>query len=233
MNVLNEVAAAGLLAWLADFYLLATLLMLVALAARRWIRQPVQRLTVHWVVAVELAALAVVCTLPFRPRISLLAAAAQKSPVESPVPATAEPMSMPAPMPRTTLPRMSRAASLPDVPLPPDVPESAAPLPPPVPPQPRWSWTELVTAAYLASAGLVVAWLAWGAAAAMRACRSQRRAGAVASRTGADRRRWPPRSAAAGQFAGRDRRGPGPAPPDDRAPCRAGPRGSAGRAARS
>ena len=35
MKLLSEVSAVGLVAWLADFYLLATLLMLVALAARR------------------------------------------------------------------------------------------------------------------------------------------------------------------------------------------------------
>ena len=72
MKLLSEVSAVGLVAWLADFYLLATLLMLVALAARRRIRQPAQRLTVNWVVAVELAALAAVCALPFWPRIPLL-----------------------------------------------------------------------------------------------------------------------------------------------------------------
>ncbi len=42
---------------------------------------------------------------------------------------------------------------------------------PPVSPQPRWSWIELPAAAYLASAGLVVAWLIWGAVAATWACR--------------------------------------------------------------
>ena len=61
MNALRGFSAVGFLGWLADFYLLATLLLAVALLARRWIRQPAQRLTVGWIVAVELAALAVVC----------------------------------------------------------------------------------------------------------------------------------------------------------------------------
>ena len=166
MKLLSEVSAVGLVAWLADFYLLATLLMLVALAARRWIRQPVQRLTVNWVVAVELAALAVVCTLPFWPRISLLAAYTRKPAVETPVADDPKPMS--AAMPRTMLPRMPKMAPSFDLPPNRDVPESTVP---PVSPQPRWSWIELPAAAYLASAGLVVAWLIWGAVAATWACR--------------------------------------------------------------
>ncbi len=167
MKLLSEVSAVGLVAWLADFYLLATLLMLVALAARRRIRQPAQRLTVNWVVAVELAALAVVCTLPFWPRIPLLAAHTEKPAVETPV--AADPTPTPAAMPRTTLPRMPKTAPAFDVSPIRDVAESTAP---PVSPPSHWSRMELAAAAYLASAGLVIAWLVWGAVAATRACRN-------------------------------------------------------------
>ena len=75
MNDAGLFSAAGLIRWLADFYLLATVLLLIAMAARRCIRQPLHRLTLAWVVTLELAALAVVCALPGWPRIALLDAA--------------------------------------------------------------------------------------------------------------------------------------------------------------
>ena len=167
MNVLSRFSAIGLAGWLADFYLLATLLMLVAIVARRWIRQPAQRLTVHWIVAVELAVLAVVCAMPFWPRISLRGATAQKSAVEKPAIAE-DNMPVPAPSPRTVFPRSPREVPEFDAPWTPDVDKSVVP---PVAPTRRWSWLEMAAAAYLASAGLVVVWLIWGAVAATRACR--------------------------------------------------------------
>src|SRR5271166_4958344 len=109
MKWLSDFSAVGLVAWLVDFYLLATLLMLVAIAARRWIRQPAQRVTVHWIVAVELATLAVVCALPFWPRISLLRATLPKPAVKSPLTADGEQVSMPVAMPRTPFSRLPRA----------------------------------------------------------------------------------------------------------------------------
>ncbi len=162
MNLLNSLTAVGLLAWLADFYLLATLLMLIAVIARRWIRQPEQRLTVGWIVSVELTALAVACVMPFWPRILLRAAAAQKPAVESPKVADD------APLPPATFSRVPRPFPSLDIPANRDVPEAA---PPPVAARPPWNWLELAAAAYLASAGLVIVWLVWGAVAASRACR--------------------------------------------------------------
>ena len=79
MNLANAFSADRLVQWLADFYLLATLLLCVALAARRWIGQPAHRLTVAWLVAAELAVLAVVCALPSWPRFSLVASASQEA----------------------------------------------------------------------------------------------------------------------------------------------------------
>ena len=108
MNVLSRFSAAGLVGWLADFYLLATLLMLVAIVARRWIRQPAQRLTVHWIVAVELAILAAVCALPFWPRISLRGATAQKPAAETPMIAAEDPIPMPAPHAADGIPALAK-----------------------------------------------------------------------------------------------------------------------------
>jgi Zn-dependent protease with chaperone function len=171
MNLMSHFSAVELVRWLADFYLPATLLMLVAIVARRWIRQPAQRLAIHWVVAVELAVLAGVCILPFWPRISLRAAPAQKSVRKSAVesPRIAEdPISVPAPRPRAVLPRLPREAPEFDSPAKPAVEQPATvPIAPPA----RWSWLEMAAAAYLASAGLMVAWLIYGAVAAARACR--------------------------------------------------------------
>ena len=167
MSILSRFSAVGLVGWLADFYLLATLLMLVAIVARRWIRQPAQRMTVHWIVAVELAVLAAVCAMPFWPRISLRGAAAEKSAVETPK-AAEGPMSVPAPLPRTAFPRLPREVPEFDSPAAPDIEQ---PVVPPIASPPRWSWLEMAAAAYLASAALVVAWLIWGAVAATRACR--------------------------------------------------------------
>ncbi len=53
----------------------------------------------------------------------------------------------------------------------PATPDVDRPVVPPVAPPARWSWLEMAAAAYLASAGLVVVWLIWGAVAATRACR--------------------------------------------------------------
>ena len=110
MHVLSRFSAVGLVGWLADFYLLATILMLVAVAARRWMRQPAQRLAVSWIVSVELAALAMVCAMPFWPRISLRGAAEQKAAVESPILAEHETPSRPAPLPRSPFPPLPAAA---------------------------------------------------------------------------------------------------------------------------
>ena len=84
MNPPIAFSADGLVRWLADFYLLATLLLLIAIVARRWIGQPAHRLTVAWLVAAELAALAVVCALPSWPRFSLVAPAANETAVSLP-----------------------------------------------------------------------------------------------------------------------------------------------------
>ncbi len=125
MNDAGLFSAAGLIRWLADFYLLATVLLLIAMAARRCIRQPLHRLTLAWVVTLELAALAVVCALPGWPRIALLTRPARDVvapwPMESgggdfasrpvwPRPAVA---TLSRPGPRNPLPRVLAPAAMP------------------------------------------------------------------------------------------------------------------------
>lgn len=72
MNPSAAAFAQFLAAWLADYYLLATLLLGVGWLAFRWVRQPARRLAIAWIVMIELALLAVVCGLPGWPRISVL-----------------------------------------------------------------------------------------------------------------------------------------------------------------
>lgn len=57
--------------WLADYYLLATVLLALALAAGRMLRQPVQRDFLATVTVLGLMALAILCATPTWPRLSL------------------------------------------------------------------------------------------------------------------------------------------------------------------
>jgi tetratricopeptide (TPR) repeat protein len=166
---LSGFSAVGLVGWLADFYLLATLLTLVAILARRWLRQPARRLTVGWIVAVELTALAVICALPFWPRIPVLGATSRNPVPELPAAGDHDPTATPP----ARLPPMIRTGYGPHAPL-----DLGAPAPavPPVPLAPRWSSIELAAAGYLACGALVVLWLGWGATAARRACRRAEKA---------------------------------------------------------
>ena len=86
MNQWISSCAGPVFAWLADYYLAASLLLLSALVGRRWVRQPAHRILIAWTLMFELIALAVVCMLPFWPRVSLFVAAPP-----SPVVAAVEP----------------------------------------------------------------------------------------------------------------------------------------------
>ena len=59
-----------LMLWLADFFVAATLLLLLAVAITYCIGQPARRLAVAWATMVGLTALAVLWTLPGWPRMS-------------------------------------------------------------------------------------------------------------------------------------------------------------------
>jgi beta-lactamase regulating signal transducer with metallopeptidase domain len=164
MNLPNTFSAGGLVGWLADFYLLATLLLLVALAARRWIRQPVHRLTVAWIVGIELLALAVICALSTWPRISLVVAASPQAVADAPAADVSgppmKPIRRPAFVDRKTV-AVNESA----------VRDVVKPAGPPVPVQSPWTATGLIAAAFLAGAALMVVRLCWGAAAARWICR--------------------------------------------------------------
>lgn len=58
--------------WVADYYLLATLLLFLTWAAMRFVRQPVHRLTLAWVTMAGLAVLAATCSLPTWPRFQTI-----------------------------------------------------------------------------------------------------------------------------------------------------------------
>ena len=59
-------------AWLVDFHLAATLLLLVVLIAMRFIKQPARRLAIAWAVVLGLPALAIAVAVPCWPRVSLV-----------------------------------------------------------------------------------------------------------------------------------------------------------------
>ncbi len=58
--------------WLADYYLSATILLALVLAAGSLIREPVKRMSLAWATLPGLLALALLCAAPFWPRISLV-----------------------------------------------------------------------------------------------------------------------------------------------------------------
>ena len=168
MSLLNVVSADRLVQWLMDFYLVATTLLLIAVVARRWIRQPAHRLTVAWIVAVELAALAVACGLPIWPKIPLLATAPPETAAVAPEVQAVEPLHTGPPVRPALMRRFPALGPSHQKPVA-ELPEPAAP---PVPPEPRWTWNGLIAAGFLAGAVLVALRLCWGALAAAWICRS-------------------------------------------------------------
>jgi Zn-dependent protease with chaperone function len=153
-----------LLGWLVDYYLLATLLLLAVCLSWRWIRQPAHRITAAWIVMIELLALAVVCALPFWPRISLVA---ESSPKAAPL-AIVQEQSQPVIPQRPLLP-VETMHPLVDTST---IEKVSLPATPPAPPAIPWTWQEKAAAGYGAAAALIFLWLGWGAAAAWRICRN-------------------------------------------------------------
>ena len=173
MNAIINAVAFPLVGWLADFYLLATLLLGLSFIGFRWIRQPVHRLAAAWIVIVELALLAIVCGLPGWPRISLVA----QVPKEAPAAVPAFPMDIPLEVQeglasddqrvgsavRTTDSPHDRAFS-PAVAVGSGVRTTAPTFALP-------AWPILVGGVFLLGAALVGCWLLWGAAATIVLCR--------------------------------------------------------------
>ncbi len=177
MNAWIAAVAASLAGWLADFYLLATLLLLFAFVGWRSIRQPVHRLTVAWAVMVELALLAVVCASPGWPRLSLIVAAPGQTASDPSLPAASRLSEVP-PRPQAVAADMRYGG-------PPmktqetggqrEAPAPASPQPP-VSFKPHVAWTLpsvplLMAGAFLTGLALEGLWLALGAAGAWRLCR--------------------------------------------------------------
>lgn len=166
MNSSLAAFAASLTGWLADFYLLATLLLVLVMLGFRWVRQPAHRLWAAWIVMIELAALAVACGLPGWPRISLLPAAVPANV------AAAEPvnivLSEPLALPDNFLP----AQHVPNDVVaggPAELPQQPAAL------LPRWTFKlppfrSTVGGSFLVGLGLVGLWLACGAVATLVVC---------------------------------------------------------------
>ncbi|MBN1591010.1 MAG: M56 family metallopeptidase [Pirellulales bacterium] len=166
MTELLTSRAGWLLGWLADYYLLATLFLAALLLARQWIRQPAHRLTLAWVVSVELIVLAVICALPFWPRISLVGvltpeatpAAVDSNNPTPPMTGTLRLQRLPQPAPHNTSTEKSTEATPSPVAL-------AAAEPKPVEPL---DWIGLGAKAYLFGIAGVGLWLAWGVLGSVR-----------------------------------------------------------------
>ena len=169
MNASDTSWAGALIGWVANYYLAATLLLGLTLAGWRWIRQPAHRLLVAWIVMLELLVLAVVCALPFWPRISLLA------PTPPAAALVAEDRDFVSEQrivwtPETALDNHRWENN-----------DTVAPAPVPAvqpPPQRgflhllglgeiRWTWIETIAVGYLGGAALIGFWLCWGALATM------------------------------------------------------------------
>ena len=78
--IFSKIPVDSFVAWLADYYLASTVLLLLVWGVWRWVRQPVHRIAVAWTVAVELLLLTVACATPFWPRVALW-----RTPVEKPI----------------------------------------------------------------------------------------------------------------------------------------------------
>jgi protocatechuate 3,4-dioxygenase beta subunit len=177
MNWSNAAFAESVSLWLLDFYLLATLLLGLAFLGLRWVRQPVHRLTVAWIVTIELAALAGVCALPGWPKISLVAVIPTQAalpPAESVTGIPGEPPALPHGVTlerhgASDTPRRDQAAA---------DRKSATTASSEAPAFSDLHWGSalpflpaLVTGGFLVGVGLVGLWLGWGAVATVLLCR--------------------------------------------------------------
>ena len=182
MNAAISLYAGPVFNWVADFYLAATLLLLLSLVARRWVRQPAHRIVIAWTLMFELIALAIVCMLPFWPRISFYVA-----PPPAPAVANIEPMPI---IEQEIVPPMKPMRSIGPWSLPHNFadPVGDASFPakgsqaeavnsPPVkqssaeaPSQPGLTWNQQAAVGFVAGAAAVFLWLCWGALAAGWLC---------------------------------------------------------------
>ncbi len=156
----------NLAAWVADYYLLATLLLVVSLLARLALRQPARRIAVAWGSVVALPILALLLMLPGWSVIHLLGRS--DSPVEI-AEVAIEPVVQPAPMspaqPSFPVEFNQAPAPLSEFPL--SQPAEIVPHTPPPMPEPakvsEWPIKEMVATTFLAGTTIALAWCLMGA----------------------------------------------------------------------
>ncbi len=107
--------------WLADYYLLSTILLALALLAVAVLKQPAQRLAIAKSSLVALVLLAVLCAIPGWSAVHLLTAERSKPTADLPQSVSAAPDATSTQSPRVELPptTLDSANSLPSPPLPP------------------------------------------------------------------------------------------------------------------
>ena len=161
--------------WLADYYLLATILLALSLTGIAVLKQPVQRLMVTKSTLVALVLLAILCAIPGWSLVHLLAA-------ERPLtaqPLREEPMQV---ADSTARPSLSQSTTILRTDPPALPPQSAVELPTKAN-SPNFSWTALLAIAHLVGMGCIVGWLALGWMASVRLRRTAHTAPANISAT--------------------------------------------------
>jgi hypothetical protein len=174
--------------WLADVYVMSSLLLVLAIAAFAVLRQPARRMTVARAAALGLAVLAISSAIPGWPRQSWKSSgrpeneiAATRTP-EFSTPIAGSPAVMPGrPQPLAEAVSPPAPGPVQTVSLPENADrgrEGAEPLLPIVeaPPAERPNWTALLLAGYVAGSLAAAAWLLVGAMQAALLCRRSREA---------------------------------------------------------
>jgi beta-lactamase regulating signal transducer with metallopeptidase domain/protocatechuate 3,4-dioxygenase beta subunit len=183
MTISFAAASQSIAGWLTDYFLAASVVLVILLLAWRWIRQPAHRIAAAWTVMIELALLAVACALPFWPKVSLLTAKTANvtnsliltgSPDSSAIGAakpqegfgadSATSRTLSAPMDALSDAPKTRKIS------------AAQPLSPPTPVHRPWTWPEMLSVGYLAGMSAIGLWLLGGIVAAVRIFRQSRAA---------------------------------------------------------
>ncbi|MGW8256308.1 MAG: M56 family metallopeptidase [Thermoguttaceae bacterium] len=151
--------ASAFIGWLTDFYVWATVLLLIYAIACRWIGQPAKRQVLAWGVMLELLALAVLCATPFWPKISLVRATA---------PQTSE-YSQPLLQPELYMnPRVELTPTIEERSISPSKDaEAPAAVPAPSVREP-FTWAQIVAASFLGGSLFFCLWLCWGVLTTLR-----------------------------------------------------------------
>ncbi len=156
--------ADSLALWLADFYLLTTVLLALALVGIAVLKQPAQRLAIAKATLMALALLAALCALPRWSVVHLLTAEPPAVPAAS--------RNTPQPLPATATPVVKTTSPQEDITTGPIVRVQANEADGNQPAKPEIfsaiRWTFVLLMAYLIGAAAVLAWLVAGSIAASR-----------------------------------------------------------------